>query len=384
MIKIHNKENCCGCTACKEVCPKDCITMDTDVEGFAYPVVDMNRCINCNLCNKVCPIINKDKNRNSITAYAAYVDNDGIRLKSSSGGLFTIFADYILDIGGVVAGAAFNDEFLVEHIVIKSKEELSKLQGSKYLQSNMNHCYSKVKKYLDNDTKVLFTGTACQIAGLKKYLRKEYNILYTIDVLCHGVPSPKVWKKYLNEKEFEYHSKLQQIFFRQKDFGWKRYALSLKYKDKAYLMDHHNDTFMKLFLNEICLRPSCHDCRFKDFPRSSDLTIGDAWGIQNIMPEMDDDKGTSVLVANSPKGDALLTQVIDKLVIKQTQLDIILPITADSRKSVKPHGKRTQFFNDLDKKSTDELVKLTNTPLSKKVFKKFKYYVKRFLRLFVK
>ncbi|NLC96007.1 MAG: 4Fe-4S binding protein [Erysipelotrichaceae bacterium] len=380
MIEILNKKDCCGCTACEQVCPTNCISMLFDDEGFLYPSVNTEMCISCNLCVKVCPILNKKKSKKTdVEAYAAYTDNDEIRLKSSSGGLFTIFANQIFNQGGMVAGAAFDNEFMVEHIVIESNEELNKLQGSKYLQSNMKNSLKEVKTYLDQNTKVLFTGTACQIEGLKRYLRKEYSNLYTIDVLCHGVPSPKVWKKYLSEKELEYGSKLQQTFFRKKDFGWKRFALSLKYKDKAYLKNHHDDPFMKLFLNEICLRPSCHDCKFKDFPRESDLTIGDAWGIENHMSDMDDDKGTSVLITNSKKGNELLSSVRKKLVIKEAELDVILPATADSRKSVIPHKNRELFFKELDQKNINQLCKYIEKPIYQKVYQKVRRKIERII-----
>lgn len=385
MIDIIKKKDCCGCSACYEICPKKCIEFEVDEEGFLYPKINKNICINCGMCNKVCPLINdKYENKHECKAYVAYVNSDHIRLKSSSGGLFTVFSNYILKNKGIVIGAAFDEDFSVKHIAIENKDDLYKLQGSKYLQSRMENMYSITQSYLNEGRLVLFTGTACQVAGLKNFLRKDYNNLFTIDVLCHGVPSPKVWEKYLNEKYKEYKSKLYSIFFREKKFGWKNYALSLHFRNGNYLMKHDDDSFFKLFLSEICLRPSCYDCHYKEFPRPSDLTMGDAWGIENHMPEMDDDKGTSVLITNSEKGNKLLSIIMDQLIIKEAQLDVVLPLNADSRKSVKPHKKRELFFDELDNKSIVDLVALTNVSFLKKVLGKIKSILKKIIKVFFK
>lgn len=218
MISVIEKNNCCGCSACEQKCPKKCITMMEDEEGFFYPHVNKVKCIECGLCEKVCPVINVGENEQKITAYAAYVNDKNVRMKSSSGGMFTLFAQKILNENGVVFGAAFDQNFMVHHIYIESEENLSKQQGSKYLQSRIENTYRETEQYLNSGRKVLFTGTACQIAGLKQFLMKEYDNLYTVDVLCHGVPSSKLWKHYLEYQEECYGSSVKQAFLGRK-FG---------------------------------------------------------------------------------------------------------------------------------------------------------------------
>lgn len=381
MIIINNKTNCCGCSACAQACPKKCIKMLADTEGFLYPTVDNVLCINCGLCEKVCPIINaENKSENLLSAYAGYINDDTVRLNSSSGGLFTPLAEYVLSQNGVVYGAAFDNNQHVQHIRVDSEEDLNLLRGSKYVQSDINNTYIEAKYDLDNGIFVLFTGTACQISGLKQYLKKDYNNLLTVDVLCHGVPSPKVWEKYLEEHKKKASSSVQQTFFRRKNYGWKRYAVELKFSNStAYLKEFREDSFMKLFLGNICLRPSCYDCKFKALERDSDLTIGDAWGIDQVMPELDDDKGTSVILVHTEKGQELLGLIINKLVIKQGDVNVLLPPSADSRKSVKEHPGRKEFFDQFNKgKTCDKLANSYFPPISsfKKLFRKIKGKIK--------
>lgn len=298
MIEITDKKKCSGCSACQQICPRQCITMKRDAEGFLYPDVEKRLCIECNLCQKICPIENKpEMSRKGTEAYVAISTNNGVRTESSSGGIFSLAAEWVLNHGGIVFGAAFDENFGVHHIKVSSIAELKAIRGSKYLQSRIEDTYHEAKKYLDSGSYVLFSGTGCQIAGLKSYLRKEYENLYTIDVLCHGVPSPAVWKRYLREQEQNYESSATEVSFRNKSHGWKNYCVKIKFANgKTYEQTFTDDVFMKLFLSDICLRPSCHDCRFKEFPRVSDLTLGDCWGVDVYFPEMDDDKGTSVVV----------------------------------------------------------------------------------------
>lgn len=351
MINILNKSQCCGCSACINICPKKCIRMKRDDEGFEYPIVDSNKCVNCGLCEKVCPVSNAKNNiSQSIKAYVAYSKEENIRLQSSSGGIFSVLAEEILDKKGIVFGAAFDEEFLVHHIGITEKEDLLKLRGSKYLQSSIGTTFGEAKRFLDEGRLVLYSGTACQIAGLKSYLGKEYDNLYTIDVLCHGVPSPKVWKQYLKYQEKQYHSNVDKVFFRKKDTGWKNYSIALLFKDNShYKTRFHEDIFMKLFLKNICLRPSCHECKFKIIERPSDITLGDCWGIEKYMPDMDDDKGTSIILTHSKKAENILQDIKRRLVIKEAEIDRVLPPSSDARKSVKMHSKRAQFFQELQK-----------------------------------
>lgn len=308
MIENTEKRKCCGCSACVQACPKQCIEMKADDEGFLYPKVHEGDCINCGLCVRVCPIVKSNEkvgaNNDEVQAYSAYFNDEAIRLSSSSGGLFSAIAQHIIRENGVVFGAAFDDDFMVHHIAVDTMEGLAKLRGSKYTQSRIENTYQEAKQYLESGRPVLYSGTACQIAGLKSYLKKDYEQLLTIDVLCHGVPSPKVWEIYINEQGETHESKITKICFRDKSTGWKGYSVKLNFENGTeYSQVFNQDAFMRLFLSNVCLRPSCHDCLFKGFPRVSDITLGDCWGVEKHFPEMDDNKGTSVVIVNSQKGE---------------------------------------------------------------------------------
>ena len=233
--------------------------MNEDTEGFYYPVVDEKKCVNCNLCEKVCPIKKEEKRDQKLWAYATYSKETKIRLQSSSGGMFSLIAEYVLKNKGIVFGVVFNSEQTVNHVSIERLEDLDKLRGSKYIQSQIKETYKEAKSYLEKGKLVLFTGTACQIAGLKGFLRKEYENLVTIDVLCHGVPSKRVWKKYIENQENLNNGHLKNVFFRNKDNGWKQCEVCADFDNgREYRKMHGQDIFMRLFLSEICLRPSCH------------------------------------------------------------------------------------------------------------------------------
>lgn len=387
MISINKKDNCCGCYACVNVCPKDCISMLEDSEGFNYPCVDKSKCVDCTLCEKVCPIINKDKvaqgSNEEDNTYVAYTKNATVRKNSSSGGMFTELAESVLKNNGVVFGCAFDDDFNAHHIMIDNISDLEKLRGSKYIQSQIESTYKEAEKLLKNGKLVLFSGVACQIAGLNSYLRKDYNNLITVDVLCHGVPSGKAWRKYIDDNQKRHNAKLNKYYFRNKDNGWKVFTVKQMYMDNQGESSPFNkDSFMQLFLGEVCLRPSCHNCRFKDIRRPSDITLGDCWGVQNYMPEMDDDKGTSVVIAHTKKGVNILNSVKNNLVIKKAKLDRALPPTADSRKSVLPHKNREIFFKQLNEgKSVDELAILVKDRFKKpNIIKRIKRKAKKIIK----
>lgn len=345
--------------------------MMEDKEGFLYPQVDKDKCIDCHLCEKVCPIKNRDISTESILGvYGAYAKDSKLREESSSGGIFSLLAERVLDLGGSVYGAAFDSEYVITHIAIKDKSELYKLRGSKYAQSRIVHVFCEIKKELKEGRFVLFSGTECQVSGLKNYLGKEYKNLYTVDVLCHGTPSPKLWKKYLNEKsKAVLQNKIpNQVHFRSKISGWEHYSLQMG----SYHCEFRKDPYMRLFLANICLRPSCHDCQFKSFPRKSDITLGDFWGVAQVIPELYDDKGTSVIIVNSVRGEGLLKQVESQMNICKIELDRALPPSADSRKSVLAHKKRKKFFEVLDRWSVEQLLKLLEPSITNRIIRKIK------------
>ncbi len=380
MISVNNKKDCCGCSACVQICPKQCISMKNDSEGFAYPIVDRNVCVECGLCEKVCPILNAIKTGDTVkNTYVGYAGNDIIREKSSSGGIFSLLADEVLNEGGIVFGAAFDDSFMVRHIAADSEKGLERLRGSKYLQSDIGDTFKICKQELDKGRKVLYTGTACQIAGLKSFLKNEYENLIAVDVLCHGVPTSELWKKYLNEQKQKYGSDVYQVSFRKKSTGWKKYSVEIQFANsEKYEKRAAEDKYMRLFLSDICLRPSCHDCKFKSLERASDITIGDSWGINNYMPEMDDDKGTSVILVHSEKGQAVIDNISKSMNIKKAETEYALPPTADSRKSVAPHMKREKFFELLATGAgIDVLADLLKPSFIHRVKRKIKSIIKK-------
>lgn len=361
--------------------------MEEDSEGFNYPTVDKDKCVDCKLCEKVCPIINKDKivqgSDEENNTYVAYTKNETVRKSSSSGGMFTELAENVLNKNGVVFGSAFDENLNAHHIMIDNISDLEKLRGSKYIQSQIESTYKEAEKLLKDGKLVLFSGVACQIAGLKSYLRKDYDNLLTVDVLCHGVPSGKVWRKYIDEKQKKYNSKVKEFTFRNKDNGWKLYTVKQKYdNNKEVGCPFNQDPYMQLFLGEICLRPSCYYCRFKDIKRPSDITLGDSWGILDYMPDMDDNMGASVVIVHTEKGVKLLNAVKDNLIIRKAQLDKALPPTADSRKSVLPHPNREKFFVELDKNVTVE--KLSNLVRDRFPQPGFKTKIKRKIKKIIK
>ena len=378
MIQITNKNHCCGCSACAQICPKQCIAMMPDSEGFCYPKINETICVKCGLCEKVCPMLKSQNMQGQVHAWAAYCKEDKIRLASSSGGIFSLLAEEILEEGGVVFGAAFDGQMMVHHVAVESVRDLERLRGSKYLQSRIENSYADVKAYLAADRKVLFSGTACQIAGLLHFLGRPYEKLWTVDVLCHGVPTPTLWKNYLSEQNRAFKMPVGQISFRDKSQGWKKYQVAWKVEGgEIYRQPASRNPYMRLFLSNICLRPSCYDCHFKGFPRVSDLTLGDCWGVEQHSPEMDDDKGTSVVIVNTEKGNTLREKIAGRCVWKEEKLDVLLPPTADSRKSVQPHPNRRRFFLlMLEDKPVSALLQLIRPSLKKRIQNKCKQILK--------
>lgn len=327
MIRVHKKTECTGCNACSSICPQKCIYMKADEEGFLYPVTDTDKCVNCGLCEKVCPIIFKQQSNEPYCTNAISANNKekSIRNCSSSGGVFTVLAKNIIRQSGVVFGAAFNESFKkVEHICVDNETDLRKLRGSKYVQSWIGDSYCLAKDYLDSGRIVLFSGTPCQIAGLHSFLGKTYNNLFTQDIICHGVPSPLVWEKYVDLREAEAASKTLFVDFRNKKYGWRTYSVRFDFANgKKYIKPYIEDSFMRAYLSNLCLRPSCHNCHYKSIHRQADLTLADFWGIQNYYPEMDDDDGTSLVLVHSKRGDQLLEWSSDQLINKPIDVNVV-------------------------------------------------------------
>ena len=340
MISIKKKEDCVGCNACVQRCPKQCISMNEDEQGFLYPIVDVSKCIECGLCEKVCPVINQSEPRKPIATYAAINQDADIVENSSSGGVFYALAYKIIKEGGVVFGARFNDRWEVEHAYTDSIAGIREFQTSKYVQSRIGDTYFQTETFLKNGRNVLFSGTPCQIAGLKLFLRKDYgNLLLTVDVVCHGVPSPLIWRKYLeyitspkgllksSESLSDSHQSndipvITGISFRDKRLGWVKYGIAIHYaapeggkntesqsticKDKEkkeFFEPFSENLYMQGFLKDLYLRPSCYECPTKYGKSHSDITLADFWGIKIHYPELYSDKGVSLVMANSEQGE---------------------------------------------------------------------------------
>ncbi len=361
MIHITDKQDCMGCYACATICPTRCITMKSDSEGFWYPEVRVEDCIHCGKCISVCPIIQKKSQKTDSgidpLAYAAYNQDLATRLESSSGGIFTLIAECVLQAGGVVFGARFDDGFNVFHDYVEGVEDLDVLRGSKYVQSKIGNSYRYVERFLEQGRLVLFTGTPCQISGLRYYLGKNYDNLVLQDIICHGVPSPKVWQKYVAFRENRAGASTKRIAFRRKDKGWKRFSISFLFNnDMEYRQILTQDLYMRAFLRNICLRPSCHACHFKTVNRTSDITLADFWGAQYVLRDMDDDKGTSFLVIHSEKGKQLLERLADKMVYQQVDVWQGIKYNTAMVKSAIAHPRREEFFRSLDHETVDRSI----------------------------
>lgn len=328
MIEVKDKKLCCGCQACVQACPRKCISFLMDKEGFFYPKVDKSQCIDCHLCEKVCPVSNNENPKEPQKVIAAYNMNSVERSKSSSGGIFILLAKNIIEENGVVFGAIFDKTWNVKHVYTETLDGIYPMLQSKYVQSNIGDSYVKVKNFLKQGRKVLFCGTPCQVLGLKKFLRKEYGNLFTVDFLCHGVPSPGVWRMYVDREllplarsatvgknsvlnlSLNSMSVLSDIEFRDKSYyGWKKYGFIVRGKsaskaDQNTVLlsdDHYTNSYMQGFLSDIFLRPSCYDCKCKNGKSGSDLTLGDFWCAEKVDSYIDDDKGLSLVLVNNPQ-----------------------------------------------------------------------------------
>lgn len=348
---LLKKEQCCGCSACEQVCPSKCISMKPDKEGFLVPEINRSKCTSCGMCEHVCPIYNKKVGCYEIKAYAAKCKEQqgGVRGKSSSGGMFWCFARYILKQGGLVVGVAMgNNCFFSHHIAITNESELYKLLGSKYVQSYKGNIFSSVRDYLKQGKYVLFSGLPCEISGLINFIPIDLqDKLYTIDLICHGVPSPLVWQKYLSEKV----SNAKSVEFRNKSSGWKNFSIKIYSDENCITEEVGQNIYMKGFLEHLYLRNSCHNCKFKGIQRSSDITLGDFWNVNDFVPEFDDDKGVSLVFIQSQKGSCLFSSILDCYELDYKEVDVAKAGLSNPMMlySSKPHKKRDKFFKLLNK-----------------------------------
>lgn len=362
MIQISDKHNCCGCSACAQRCPKQCITMQEDNEGFLYPKVDESLCIGCGLCENICPEQNQYGKRTPIQSFAAINKNDLIRLQSSSGGVFSLLAERAIEEGGVVFGACFDDHWQVVIDYTETKEGLASFRGSKYVQARTGETYKQCEKFLKEGRKVLFSGTPCQIAGLKHLLNKEYDNLLTVDVACHGVPSPLIWRDYLST--IAPISDISKINFRDKSTSWRGYSISIDHDKKCFIERARENKYMFAFTHNFIIRPSCFHCHAKAGQSGSDITLADYWGVQHLIPNMDDNQGTSFVCCWTENGAAFLEKIEMKKMIadydKSIQYNPCIYIS-----TVEPQG-REAFWKDYYSTGISALQRFK--PSHKKIF----------------
>lgn len=351
MIKINDKKLCCGCEACKWSCPKKCIEMVRDEEGFLYPLVDADKCVNCGICTSVCPMINNEDSLSSTNdnTFAAF-SNCEKREESSSGGIFNNLAQRVISLGGIVYGVKMREDFKGdEYCRIDSMNYIDALLGSKYIEAEDNSVFFRVKSDLDENCTVLFSGTPCKIFGLKKYLNKEYENLICVDLVCHGVPSSLVWRKHLDYIQNKYKSKLTNVSFRSKKNGWNNYGMKYEFNNKSYFVDKWSDYYMILFLKNLDLRPSCYSCPFKG-KSDADITLGDYWGIQSFFPNLNDDKGISAVITRSNKGNALIQELslMHEINLIESDFDDFISYNTAAISSTSRPSERNGFFSDLN------------------------------------
>lgn len=414
MIHITDKQNCCGCTACVQRCPKQCIRLDEDAEGFLYPNVNEEACVKCGLCEKVCPILNQADKLPALEVLAVKNPNEEERMNSSSGGLFLPLAREVINKGGVVFGAVYDEHWEVHHVYAEKIEDVYPMIGSKYLQSRIENTYKEAEIFLKQGREVLFVGSPCQIAGLRTFLRnKEYPNLLAVDFLCHGVPSPGVWRRYLAETyggyDAEDQNRLQatdgkntvllsslnakspigDIKFREKEEdGWKKFRFVVRKKsaskaDQNSVLSsdiHYNNPFMRGFLSDIYLRPSCYECKCKNGVNHSDLTIGDYWAARVTDQDFDDDKGVGLVLVNTSKGKKYFDGL--NMTVRNSTLDKAHLCNGGFNEHTKTHPKRLLFFTLLNEgKTIEEAVnKCLFVPVYRRIFQKQKSPVKSFVK----
>ena len=378
MIVLEEKKDCCGCGSCEQICPKHCITMERDEEGFLYPRVDEDACIGCGACRRACPVLAAGAGSAAgdvfpePAAVGGWLKDDDIRYDSSSGGAFTLFARYVLERGGIVYGACLDEDLQIRHVGVRSMEELHRLRGSKYVQSAVGDVYRQIKDHLRAGRYVLFTGTPCQAAGLYTFLGgKRHERLYIVDFICHGVPSPGVFEDYIGYLEEKHGAKVTGFRFRMKDKNWHPSGLQLGTEivfDNGETVRNYpafRDPFMNAFLDDVCLRQSCYTCAFKKIPKEyADITIADFWGVDKAAPSLNDGKGTSLILFNTAHGRQLFEEVKDDYHYETVDFRKAIRKNPTLIRAAKENSRRAKFFRDYKKKPFSFMVKKYMGPIT--------------------
>lgn len=345
MIDHLDRCQCTGCFSCVQKCPKHCISVIRDSEGFLVPQIDMEQCIHCQLCEQACPQLTPQPLHEPVKVYAAQIKDDTLLLKSTSGGVFALAARTVLGNGGVVFGVAMNDRGVVETISIEQEDDLHRLQGSKYVQANVGRTYVQAKQFLENGRDVLFSGTPCQIAGLYGYLGKSYENLCTIDIICHGVPSQELYGQYWEYLEHKRKQRLMQWSFRDKSSseGWGKID-KLYFEKKAVFRRERLDSYTRAFLDGINFRESCYRCLYARGERVGDLTIGDYWGIENVHPDFFSLKGVSCVMVQTSKGRELVNQMEEHINLLPSRLEWVKRYNGNLSEPTKRSAERDAFY----------------------------------------
>lgn len=374
MIDVKDKMKCSGCSSCYSICPKGCISMIEDEEGFLYPTVDKKVCINCGLCENICPL-NEHNNKKNGSVYACIIQNkdDEVLLQSTSGGAFTPIAEYVLSQNGVVFGVEMTSEsFIIRHTKIEKKEELIKYRSSKYVQSYVGDTFKDAKNELEKGKMVCFSGTPCQIQGLKNYLRKDYVNLITADVVCRGIPSPGMWKDYV--ENLQQYGKVSEVVFRDKGLGYQYSTMKVAYANRTVERNGiESDRWLRMFFSGLSLRPSCPMCNFRTTDRCSDFTIWDCFNVSDLTNDIDETKGATRMLIHTQKGMLLFNEIRNSFIVVEAPIEVV---AKGIEETFYLNKRRSEFIADY---KTLDMTALLNkwVPMSTKVY--LKKYVRRVL-----
>ena len=349
---ICEKDLCCGCALCADVCPCGAIEIAPDEYGFARPVVNGDKCVGCGACRDSCPV-NLSSATETLSVFAAYAKDTGIRIRSSSGGIFRLLADKIISEGGAVAAVGYDEKYRAVYKIAEKSEELGELMGSKYTEARSDGIYAKVKRLLDEGRRVMFVGTPCRAAALKSLVGENEDLL-TVDFICHGVPTPVLLEKFLSEN---FGNDIKHVYFRDKTHGWQEFSMRVDTEErKPYIKSQYKDPYLRVFLGNAALRESCYDCRFKGDRYASDITLGDFWGISSCIPSMNDDRGTSVVIIRTDRGEKMFDGISDALVYKKSTLEDAERTNVSLNVSAKMPASRDKLIEMIERDEAYETI----------------------------